>query len=68
VVRGRVLSTEFAMMTLMSAAGAALSGAVLDPLGISGLLWWMAGLPLIPAMLWAAWLVWGKTAQEESLA
>lgn len=56
-VRGRVFSTEFAIFTLMSAAGSAAGGWLLDstPLGISGMLWLMAGLTLIPGILWALW-------------
>jgi len=56
-VRGRVFATEFALFTLMSAVGSAVAGSVLDTsLGISGILWGMAGLSLIPAALWAIWL------------
>jgi predicted MFS family arabinose efflux permease len=55
-LRGRVFSTEFAIFTLMSAAGASLAGGGLDSsLGISGMLWWMTGLTLIPCALWALW-------------
>jgi MFS family permease len=56
-VRGRVFSTEFAMFTLMNAVGAAGSGWALDGtgLGVSGLLWLLAGLSLVPAALWALW-------------
>lgn len=57
-IRGRVFATEFAFLTLMSATGAAMTGRLIDtPLGISGVLGWMAGLILIPSMLWTAWLV-----------
>ena len=56
--RGRVFSTEFAIFTLMSAAGAALAGGGLDSsLGIAGTLWWMTGLTLIPCALWALWFL-----------
>jgi MFS family permease len=60
-VRGRVFSSEFAMFTLANAAGAALAGWALDntSLKISGMLWWMAGLTLIPGVLWIMWLVGG---------
>ena len=55
-LRGRVFSTEFAMFTLMSADGASLAGGGLDSsLGISGTLWWMTGLTLIPCALQALW-------------
>jgi predicted MFS family arabinose efflux permease len=56
-VRGRVFATEFAIFTLMSAAGAALAGSGLDtPLGISGITWIMAGLILLPGIFWAYWI------------
>lgn len=56
-IRGRVFATEFAIFTLMSAMGAAAAGLLLDsPLGISGVAWLMAGLTLIPAMLWFLWI------------
>ncbi len=53
-VRGRVLASEFALFTLVSAAGAALAGGAIDsPLGIAGVLRLMAGLSLLPALWWA---------------
>jgi MFS family permease len=56
-VRGRVFSTEFAMFTLASAVSAAVGGRLLDntALGPSGLVWLMAGLALIPGVLWSLW-------------
>ena len=56
-VRGRVFSTEFAMFTLASAISAAGGGWTLDStgLGISGMLWLMAILTLIPGVLWFFW-------------
>jgi predicted MFS family arabinose efflux permease len=64
-VRGRVFSTEFAFFTLASAIGAAGGGWALDAstVGISGMLWWMAGLTLIPGALWALWMVAGKRGE-----
>jgi MFS family permease len=63
-VRGRVFATEFALFTLMSAAGAALAGSGLDsPLGITGITWSMAGLILIPALLWAFWITKNKLSE-----
>jgi MFS family permease len=63
-IRGRIFATEFAIFTLASAVGASLAGALLDSsLGLSGLIWWMAGLSLIPAALWALWLGRGKCAE-----
>ncbi len=59
-VRGRVVATEFAFSMLVSAAGAAIVGSGLDsPLGISGVAWIMAGLTLLPAILWSLWLIAG---------
>lgn len=61
-VRGRVFSTEFAFFTLMNACGAAGGGWVLDNtgIGISSVLWGMAGLTLIPGALWGLWIVVGE--------
>lgn len=63
-VRGRVFSSEFALFTLANAAGTAAGGWALDStsLGISTLLWWLAGLTLIPGLLWVAWLTTGRRA------
>ena len=55
-VRGRVFSTEFALFTLTNAAGAATGGWALDNLQISTILYSMAGLSLIPGVLWTVWL------------
>lgn len=60
-VRGRIFATEFAMFTLLSAGGAAAVGGAIDtPLGMSNVIWWMAGLILIPGALWVLWLIVGK--------
>ena len=60
--RGRVFSTEFATFTLMSAAGVALVGGGLDSsLGLSGVLWWITGLSVIPSALWGLWLMTAKS-------
>ena len=60
--RGRVFSTEFALFTLMSAAGVVLVGGGLDsPLGLSGVLWWITGLSVTPAVLWGLWLMTAKS-------
>ena len=58
-VRGRVFGTEFTLFTLMSAAASAIAGAALDmpSFGVSDLLWWLAGLILIPCVLWAFWVI-----------
>ncbi len=57
-VRGRVFATDFALFTLASSGSSAVGGWVLDQnaLSISGLLWLMAGLTLIPGLLWTIWL------------
>ncbi len=62
-VRGRVFSSEFAMFTLANAISSAAGGWFLDNtnLGISGIIWWMAGLTIIPGILWFAWTMFGKT-------
>ncbi len=58
-VRGRVFATEFALFALMNATGAAAGGWALDrtDLDLSGMIWIMAGLVLIPGLLWALWNV-----------
>lgn len=58
-VRGRVFSTEFAMLTLANAISAAAGGWALDTLAlnISNILWWMAGLTLLPGLFWLTWIV-----------
>lgn len=57
-VRGRIFATEFAMMTLMNAAGATIAGWGLDvpSVGIPGLLWGMVALTIIFGLVWAGWL------------
>jgi MFS family permease len=66
-MRGRVFSTEFALFTLASAAGATLGGWWLDHegIGLQGSLYWMAGLTVIPGVLWLLWLLRG--GHEEPL-
>jgi MFS family permease len=60
--RGRVFSTEFATFTLMSAAGISLVGLGLDSsLGLSGVLWWITALSVIPSALWGLWLMTAKS-------
>lgn len=56
-IRGRVFSTEYALLTLAMATSAGLAGWSLDQtmLGISGLLTWMSGAVLVPGALWALW-------------
>ena len=63
-VRGRVFSSEFALFTLANAVGTAAGGWALDStsMGISTLLWWLAGITLIPGLLWVAWIAFGQRA------
>jgi MFS family permease len=65
-VRGRVFSTEFALMTLAMAMSTASSGWVLDQtsLGITGLLRTLTGVALIPGLLWSLWLVLGSRSEQ----
>jgi MFS family permease len=58
-MRGRVFSTEFAFFTLGNAISTAIGGWVLDssPLDLTGLLWLMAGLGVVPGVLWTFWMV-----------
>ena len=65
-VRGRVFSSEFAMFTLSNAISSAIGGWALDntSLGISGMLWWMTALLVIPGALWYAWTLFGKTSAD----
>jgi MFS family permease len=53
-VRGRVFATEFAMLTLAMASGAAIGGLALDrtTIGVAGLLQLMSVLVLVPASWW----------------
>jgi MFS family permease len=61
-VRGRVFSTEFALFTLMNAVGTAAGGWALDSskVGLSGMLWAMAALILVPGALWTLWITIGR--------
>ena len=54
-IRGRVFGIEFAFFTLMGSIGTAIAGAMLDQFHVRTILWGMAGLPLIPAVLWSLW-------------
>ena len=61
-VRGRVFASEFAVFTLGEAGGAALGGWLLDQgdLDIAGLMGLEAGLVLVPAVLWSAWIIYRR--------
>ncbi len=67
-VRGRVFSTEFAMMTLMSALAAIIGGWGMDhpKVGLQPLLWWLSGLTLMLGALWAFWLFLRRDAAPEA--
>ncbi len=69
-VRGRVFATEFALFTLMNAIGAAATGWALDStdLGVTGLVWIMAGLVLLPGVLWALWNLYCARRRPQPLA
>jgi len=58
-VRGRVFSTEFAILTLASAIGSYTAGWAVDQPGfwITGTLLTMAGAILVPGALWTVWTV-----------
>ncbi|NLG73907.1 MAG: MFS transporter, partial [Chloroflexi bacterium] len=56
-LRGRIFSTEFAFFTLGNAVSAAAGGWLLDSgLGISGSLWVITVLTMIPGLLWMLWM------------
>jgi MFS family permease len=65
-VRGRVFSSEFAMFTLTNAISSAAGGWFLDNtnLGISGIIWWMASLMVVPGVLWFIWTRFGKLSTK----
>jgi predicted MFS family arabinose efflux permease len=67
-VRGRVFSADFALFTLMNAAGSAVGGWTLDAgaMGLSDALWWMTALILIPGVLWTLWIL--RDRKQPSLA
>lgn len=54
-IRGRIFGTEFALFTLMGGASSVIVGMLLDQFHVRTILWGMAGLPLLPAVLWALW-------------
>ncbi len=66
-VRGRVFATEFAFLTLANAIGSAVGGWAIDRVagGIPTMLGWMGGLILIPAALWALWIIFGRVAETQ---
>ena len=54
-IRGRIFGTEFALFTLMGGASSLITGALLDRFQVEAILWGMAALNLIPALLWGLW-------------
>jgi MFS family permease len=60
-IRGRVFATEFALFTLMGAVSAAISGWSIDipAIGLTGTLWWMAAICLVPGILWSLFIMRG---------
>ena len=54
-IRGRIFGTEFALFTLMGGASSLIIGALLDRFQIQMILWGMAALNIIPALLWELW-------------
>ena len=54
-IRGRIFGTEFALFTLMGGASSMIIGMLLDRFQIQMLLWGIAALNLIPALLWWLW-------------
>jgi MFS family permease len=69
-VRGRVFATEFAIFALMNATGAAAGGWALDntDLDLTGMIWIMAGLILLPGLLWALWNLSRTRRQSQPLS
>jgi MFS family permease len=64
-IRGRIFGTEFAFFTLMGGASSLIIGALLDQFQIQMILWGMAALNIIPALLWWLWQRhYSQTAQK----
>ena len=62
-VRGRVFSTEYALMTLANAISAAIGGWLLDVnVSVSSMLVWLGLLNLLPGILWGLWMMFGTKA------
>ena len=60
-VRGRVVSTEFALYTLFSAVASGATGLLIDTdLGIAGVLLLGCVLLIIPITLWTLWIQFGR--------
>ena len=60
-VRGRVFASDFMFFYLCSALSSSVIGAALDTsLSISAIIWGMAGLSVVPMVLWTVWVARGK--------
>ena len=60
-VRGRVFASDFMFFYLCSALSSSVIGAALDTsLSISTIIWGMAGLSVVPMVLWTVWVVRGR--------
>lgn len=64
-VRGRVFASEFAIRSLLGAAGAAVFSLGVDGLGVAAMLWVTAGAALVPACIWGLWL---RTSHRRGVA
>ena len=67
-LRGRVIATEHAVLTLLGAAGSAGVGAVLEWASIPAALWIMAALAVAPTLHWAAVGVRGAAGPDSPAA
>jgi MFS family permease len=67
-IQGRVFATEFALFTLMGAVSAAVSGWSIDipAIGLTGTLWWMAAICLVPGIVWSLFIMRGGTLRGPS--
>ena len=68
--QGRAFAVEIAVFTLGAAISGAIGGWLLDTtsIGVSGLMWLMAAAGLIPAVLWLAWLRYGRSDKSPRVA
>ena len=62
-VRGRVFASDYMFFYLGSALSSSVIGAALDTsLSISSIIWGMAGMSVIPMVLWTVWVIRGRRA------
>lgn len=54
-IRGRIFGTELALYTLIGGIGTAIIGVLLDRFQVRTILWAVAALPILPAVLWSLW-------------